>query len=98
MEESWVVVSANGMRALGFERSNVRAGEKAVGALVIFQGAAAREATAEERKKLQEARKAAKLQAKQRRAARKAERQATQSGRLARQGRSRAHRAHRAHG
>jgi hypothetical protein len=73
MDESWVVVSADGMRALGFTRSSVRAGEKAVGALVIFQGAAVREATAEERKRLQEARKAAKLQAKQRRAARKAE-------------------------
>jgi hypothetical protein len=73
MEESWVVVSADGMRALGFTRSSVRAGEKAVGALVIFQGAAVREATPEERKRLQEARKAAKLQAKQRRAARRAE-------------------------
>ena len=52
MEESWVVVSADGMRALGFARSNVRAGEKAVGALVIFQGSAVREATAEERKRL----------------------------------------------
>jgi hypothetical protein len=80
MEESWVVVSAAGMRALGFARSNVRAGEKAVGALVIFQGEAVREATTEERKRLQEARKAAKLQAKQRRAARKAERQADQAG------------------
>jgi hypothetical protein len=76
MEESWVVVSADGMRALGFARSTVRAGEKAVGALVIFQGSAVREATAEERKRLQEARKAAKLQAKQRRAARQAEKQA----------------------
>jgi hypothetical protein len=76
MEESWVVVSADGMRALGFARSSVRAGEKAVGALVIFQGAAVREATAEERKRLQEARKAAKLLAKQRRAARQAEKQA----------------------
>jgi len=76
MEESWVVVSADGMRALGFTRASVRAGEKAVGALVIFQGAAVREATPEERKRLQEARKAAKLQAKQRRAARQAEKQA----------------------
>jgi hypothetical protein len=75
MEESWVVVSADGMRALGFARSNVRAGEKAVGALVIFQGSAVREATAEERKRLQEARKAAKLLAKQRRAARRAEKE-----------------------
>jgi len=76
MDESWVVVSADGMRALGFERSNVRAGEKAVGALVIFQAREVREATTEERKRLQEARKAAKLQAKQRRAARQAEKQA----------------------
>jgi hypothetical protein len=75
MEESWVVVSADGMRALGFARSNVRAGEKAVGALVVFQGSAVREATAEERKRLQEARKAAKLLAKQRRAARRADKE-----------------------
>ena len=79
MEESWVVVSADSMRALGFTRSSVRAGEKAVGALVIFQGATVREATAEERKRLQEARKAAKLQAKQRRAARQAQKQAGQA-------------------
>ncbi len=87
MEESWVVVSADSMRALGFTRNSVRAGEKAVGALVIFQGAAVREATAEERKRLQEARKAAKLQAKQRRAARQAEKQAgkTEKGPVAAQ-------------
>jgi hypothetical protein len=76
MEESWVVVSAEGMRALAFERSNVRAGEKTVGALVVFQGVEAREAKPEERKALQDARKAQKLQAKQRRAARQAEKQA----------------------
>jgi hypothetical protein len=34
LEESWLVVSAEGMRALAFERSNARAGEKPVGALV----------------------------------------------------------------
>lgn len=76
MDESWVVVSAEGMRALAFERSNARAGEKAVGALVVFQGVEAREAKPEERKALQEARKAQKVQAKQRRAARQAEKQA----------------------
>jgi len=76
MEESWVTVSADGMRAIGFARSNARAGEKAVGALVVFQAHEIREASAEERKQLQQARKAQKLQAKQRRAARQAERQA----------------------
>jgi hypothetical protein len=76
MDETWVVVSANAMRALGFARSNARPGEKAVGALVIFQASEVREATADERRQLMEARKAAKLQAKQRRAARKAEKQA----------------------
>jgi hypothetical protein len=76
MEESWVTVTAEGIRAIGFARSNARAGEKAVGALVVFQATAAREATADERKELQQARKAAKLQAKQRRAARQAEKQA----------------------
>ncbi len=75
LEESWLVVSADGMRALAFERSNARVGEKPVGALVVFQAVAVREATTEERKQLQEARKAQKLQAKQRRAQRQAEKQ-----------------------
>jgi hypothetical protein len=75
LEESWVTVSADGMRAIGFARSNARAGEKAVGALVVFQAREIREATADERKQLQQARKAQKLQAKQRRAARQAEKQ-----------------------
>jgi hypothetical protein len=76
LDESWVIVSAEGMRALAFERSNARAGEKPVGALVIFQGVAVREATSDERKQLQEARKVQKLQTKQRRAQRQAERKA----------------------
>src|SRR5215467_8733534 len=79
MEESWLVVSATTMRALGFTRSNVRPGEKAVGALVIFQATDVREATADERRALMEARKVNKLQAKQRRAARKAERDAAKA-------------------
>lgn len=78
LEESWLVVSAEGMRVLAFERSNARAGEKPVGALVVFQAVAVREASSDERKQLQEARKAQKLQAKQRRAQRQAERQAQQ--------------------
>jgi len=73
LDETWLVVSADGMRALAFERSNARAGEKPVGALVVFQAVAVREATTDERKQLQEARKAQKLQAKQRRAQRHAE-------------------------
>lgn len=76
LDESWVIISAESMRALAFERSNARAGEKPVGAMVIFQAVAIREATSDERKQLQEARKAQKLQAKQRRAQRQAERQA----------------------
>ena len=79
LEETWLVVSANSMRALGFTRSNARPGEKAVGALVIFQATDVREATADERRALMEARKVSKLQAKQRRAARKAERDATKA-------------------
>jgi hypothetical protein len=79
LDESWVVVSAEGMRALAFERNNVRAGEKPVGALVVFQAVAAREATPQERKDLQQARKAQKVQAKQRRAARQAEKQAAKT-------------------
>jgi hypothetical protein len=76
LEESWLVVSADSMRALAFTRSNARAGEKAVGSMVIFQAAAVREASPDERKQLQEARKAQKVQAKQRRAQRQAEKQA----------------------
>ncbi len=76
LEESWLVVSADGMRALAFERSNARAGEKPVGALVVFQAVDAREASPDERKQLQEARKAQKVQAKQRRAQRQAEKEA----------------------
>ena len=68
LEESWLVVSATGMRALAFKRSNARAGEKEVGSFVVFAGTTAREATADERKQLQAARKAQKTQAKQRRA------------------------------
>jgi hypothetical protein len=83
LEESWLVVSADGMRALAFERSNARAGEKPVGALVIFQAVAVREASADERKQLQEARKAQKLQAKQRRAQRQAEKQAAKAAKSA---------------
>lgn len=56
LDESWLIVSAEGMRALAFERSNARAGEKPVGGLVIFQAVAIREATSDERKQLQEAR------------------------------------------
>src|SRR5215472_14405355 len=78
LEESWVVVSAEGMRALAFERSNARAGEKPVGALVVFQAVDVREASADERKQLQAARKAQKIAAKQRRAQRQAERAAAQ--------------------
>jgi len=73
LEESWVVVSADGMRALAFERSNARVGEKPVGALVVFQAVDVREASADERRALQQARKAQKIAAKQRRAARAAE-------------------------
>ncbi len=67
---------AEGMRALAFERSNVRAGEKPVGSLVVFQGTEAREASADERRALQQARKMQKLQAKERRAQRQAEKKA----------------------
>jgi hypothetical protein len=74
LKESWLVVSADGMRA--FERSNARAGEKPVGARVVFQAVDACEASPEERKQLQEARKALKIQAKQRRAQCQAEKQA----------------------
>src|SRR5258706_9372119 len=79
LEESWVVVSADGMRALAFQRSNARAGEKAVGALVIFQAVDVREASADERRALQQARKAQKIQQKQRRAQRQADRQAAKA-------------------
>lgn len=76
MDEAWVVVTAKGLRAFGFTRSNARAGEKDTGALVVFQATEIHEASQEERKKLQEARKVEKTQAKQRRAQRRAEKEA----------------------
>jgi len=79
LEESWVVVGADGMRALGFTRSNARAGERATGALVIFQGIEAREVTGDERRNLQVARKQQKAQDKARRAQRQAEKQAAKT-------------------
>jgi hypothetical protein len=79
MDESWVVVSANGFRALGFTRANARPGEKPVGAMVIFQATEVREANAEERKALIAARKVARMAAKQRRTQRKAEKDAAQA-------------------
>jgi hypothetical protein len=79
MDEVWVVVSADSMRALAFARSNARPGEKAVGALVIFPASEVREVSGEERKRLQERRRAQKVQAKQRRAARAAEREAAKA-------------------
>ena len=83
LEESWVVVSAEAMRALAFERSNARPGEKPVGALVVFQATEVREASVDERKALQEARKAQKVKAKQRRAARQAEREVAKGAQAA---------------
>jgi len=76
LEEAWVVVGADRLRAIGYKRPNPRPGEKEAGAMVIFQASEIREATAEERKALQQARKVAKLQAKERRAKRAAEKQA----------------------
>jgi hypothetical protein len=79
LEESWLVVNATGMRALAFKRTNARPGEKDVGSLVVFAGASVREASPDERKQLQAARKAQKVQAKQRRAARAAEKKAAKA-------------------
>jgi hypothetical protein len=76
LDEAWVVVGAESMRALAFSRSNARPGEKAVGALVVFRGIEAREVTADERRSLQTARKQQKQLAKTRRAQRRAEREA----------------------
>jgi hypothetical protein len=76
LDEAWVVIGADRLRAIGFRRPNARPGEKEAGALVVFQASEIREASAEERKQLQTARKAAKLQAKERRAKRAAEKQA----------------------
>jgi hypothetical protein len=76
LEESWLLVGCSALRALGFTRKKVRPGEKAAGALVIFQASEIREATAEEKKQLQAARREQKKLAKARRAERKAEREA----------------------
>jgi hypothetical protein len=85
LEEQWIVVSAEGMRALAFKRSNARAGEKDTAALVVFQGIEAREATPDERRALQQARKLQKAQAKQRRAERQAEKKAAKQAQQAQQ-------------
>lgn len=79
LDESWVVVGADGLRALGFTRSNARAGERATGAMVVFQGVDAREVTGDERRNLQTARKQQKAQAKARRAQRQADKKAAQA-------------------
>jgi hypothetical protein len=76
LEETWIVVGADGMRALGFERSNARPGERAVGTLVVFQGMDVREVSADERRALQQARKQQKAIEKQRRAQRQAQKRA----------------------
>ena len=76
LEESWLVVSASAMRTITFKRPNARAGESEVGGFVVFVGSAVREATQDERKQLQAARKAQKTKAKERRAARAAEKAA----------------------
>jgi hypothetical protein len=88
LDEAWVVVGADRLRAIGFKRPNVRPGEKEAGALVVFQASEIREATAEERWQLQAARKAAKLQAKERRAKRAAEKQAAQGAQAAAAGKA----------
>jgi hypothetical protein len=72
IDESWVIVSANSFRAMGFNRKNPRANEKAIGAMVVFQATDVHEASPEERQQLQEARKAARIAARQRRATRSA--------------------------
>jgi hypothetical protein len=81
-DESWVVIGADGMRALGFTRSNARAGERAVGALVVFSGVEVRDINGDERKNLQAARRAQKQQAKARRAQRQAEKKAAQAAQV----------------
>ncbi len=76
MDETWIVIQADALRQLGFERKQARAGESAVGAMVIFQAVEIREATPEERKSLNEHRKAQKVKQKQARTKRQAERKA----------------------
>jgi hypothetical protein len=70
LEETWVMVKADSMRANAFD------GSRGATALVSFNGVEVREATNDERKQLQQARKASKLKGKERRASAKAERAA----------------------
>jgi hypothetical protein len=70
LEETWVMVSSDSLRANAFT------GAKGPTALVTFNAVEVREATQEERAKLQQARKAVKQKNKQARAQRKAERDA----------------------
>jgi hypothetical protein len=64
---------------MAFARSNARPGESAFGAMLAIQAATVREATADERRDLAEARREAKVRAKEQRAKRQAERQAQQA-------------------
>jgi hypothetical protein len=65
LDETWLVVSPTPCGRSPPLAPNVRAGETAVGSLVIFQAAEVREASAEKRKQLQETRKADRDAAKQ---------------------------------
>ncbi len=62
LDESWVIITSSGVRANAFN------GARGMAALVTFTGTDIREATPQERQKLQQARKAAKQEAKARRA------------------------------
>jgi hypothetical protein len=75
LDEAWVVVGAESMRALAFNRRNPRPGESSLSAMVVFRGVEARPVTADERRSLQTARKQQKQQEKARRAQRRAERE-----------------------
>jgi hypothetical protein len=70
LDEPWVVVQADSMRANAFE------GNRGATALVSFNGVDIHEASADERKKLQSARKEVKQKNKTRRVQAKAEREA----------------------
>ena len=77
LEETWVVISADTLRAAAFT------GAKGATALVSFTGVEVREATAAERKDLQAARQALKAKQKQRRAQAKADKTAAKKAHAA---------------
>jgi hypothetical protein len=76
LDASWLIVTTDSVRAIGYTRQNVQTRERPVDSLVVYNAVEVCEDNPDERKRLQKACKAQKLAAKQRRATRQAEKSA----------------------